>query len=273
LDKKVKFVPILFLIIIINAAALLLKYNGLDTYIILGGFRFYLSLTLPFIIICRNSQLGDLKKIFICPAYNKSSQPLGWIFLPLIVLFAYLYLSKQIAIGDPDYFYEFGLSSIFDYPIYIIWNLPQLLMFALFLILIQPLVKGHLLFSFFIALSCFAFIFVSFNSVKIDYLDISSLLFLLASAVLIVRYYQNVYWFSIVLFTIPWSNILVFGSGSQTLIHILFASKYKSWDGFFEVSKNIHQYLLTAQSCLTMVLIACSVFFRKTKPDIVYKKY
>jgi hypothetical protein len=110
---------------------------------------------------------------------------------------------------------------------------------------------------------------MSFNKTKINYFDIFSLVFILTSAVLIIRYFQNVYWFSIILFTILWSNILAFGSSSQTLIHMLFASKYEIWEGFFDVSKNIQRYLLPAQLGITLVLIACSVILRKTKPDIV----
>lgn len=269
MDNRVKIVSIFVLIIIINAAGLLLKYYGLDAFIIFAGFRFYLSLVLPFLIIYRNSQLGNIKGILIHPLYNKTFQPLGWIFLPLIFLFASLYLFKQIEIGDLDYFYEFGLSSIVDFPLYIIWNLPHLLMFALFLILIQPLIKFNFYFSFLIGLSCFIFVFVSYDKIKPDYLGISSIAFVIAAAVLIIKYFQNVYWFSIILFTILWSNILAFGSSSQTLIHMLFASKYESWEGFFEVSKNIQPYLLPVQLGVTLVLIACSALLRKTKPDIV----
>lgn len=269
MDNKVKIISIFFLIIIINAAGLLLKYYGLDAYIILAGFRFYISLVLPFLIIYRNSQLGSIKKILVRPSYNRTFQPLSWVFLPLIILVASLYISKQIGIGDPDYFYEFGLSSIIDYPLYIIWNLPHLLMFAVFLILIQPSVKFNFFFSFLTALLCFTFIFVPLDKIKPDYFNISSFVFILASAILIIKYFQNVYWFSIIIFTILWSNILTFGSDSQTLIHMLFASKYQSWEGFLEVSKNIRQYLLPVQLGITLVLIVCSVLLRRTKPDIV----
>ena len=269
MDNKVKIVSIFFLIIIINAAGLLLKYNGLDAYIIFAGFRFYISLALPLFLIYRNWQLSKIKKILVHPPYNKTFQPLIWIFVPVIILFASLYLFKQIEIGDPDYFYEFGLSSIVDYPIYVVWNLPHLLMFAVFLILIQPTVKFNFFFSFLISLLCFAFVFMPLDKIKPDYFDIFSLVFILASAILIIKYFQNVYWLSIILFTILWSNILAFGSDSQTLIHMLFASKYQSWEGFFDVSKNIRQYLLPVQLGITLVLVSCSVLLRKTKPDIV----
>ena len=269
MENRVRITTIFLIILITNAAGLLLKYYELDSYLIFAGFRFYLSLILPFLILYRNSRLSNIKEVLRHPAYNKTFQPLGWIFLPLIILLISLYLFKQIEIGDPDYFYEFGLSSIFDFPLYIIWNLPHLLMFALFLILIQPSIKSNYFFAFLIAISCFIFVFVPFGKIKPDYFDIFSLVSILASAVLVIKYFQNVYWFSIIFFTILWSNILAFGSNSQTLIHLFFASRYNSWDGFFEVSNNIRQYLLPVQSGITFVLIMCSVLLRKTKPDIV----
>ncbi|MGA7721572.1 MAG: hypothetical protein WCA84_10385 [Ignavibacteriaceae bacterium] len=271
-DDKIKIGSILLLIIFINAAGFLLKYYELDSYIIFVGFRFYISLILPFFIICRFSLFDNIKELFIHPLYNKTFQPLVWIFLPLLISLSFLYFTKQIGIGDPDYFYEFGLSSIFDYPLYVIWNLPHLLVFALFVILIQPAVKNKLSLLFIITLSCFVFVFFPIGSGKIDYLDIISLILIVASAVLILRYYQNIYWFSIIIFTILWTNILAFGSGSQLLIHILFASKYESWDGFFDVSKNLHSYLLPVQSGITFIIIVCSVLLRKIKTDIVEKK-
>jgi hypothetical protein len=268
LDNRVKITSIILSILIVNAAGLILKYYGFDAYIIFAGFRFYISLVLPFVIIYSNSRLGILKNSLLHPAYNKTFQPLGWMLLPLIILIASLFIFKQMDVGDPDYFYEFGLSSIIDYPIYVIWNLPQLLLFGLFLVLIQPALKFNFFYLFLTALSCFIFAFIPLDKSKPDYLDILSFLFIIASAVLILKYFQNVYWCSIIIFTVIWGNILVFGSSSQTLIHLLCAAKYNSWDGFFEVSKNIQQYLLPIQLAITFIFIVLSVLNRKTKPDI-----
>ncbi|MDR3628367.1 MAG: hypothetical protein P4L45_16100 [Ignavibacteriaceae bacterium] len=268
MDNKVKITLIILSVLIVNTGGLLLKYYGFDAYIIFAGFRFYISLVLPFIIVYSNSRLGILKNSLVHPPYNKTFQPLGWIFLPLIIMLASLYVFKQIEIGDPDYFYEFGLSSIIDYPIYIIWNLPQLLLFGLFLVVIQPALKFNLFYLFLTAMSCFIFAFIPLDKSAPDFTGIISFLFIIASAVLILKYFQNVYWYSIIIFTIIWGNILAFGSSSPTMIHLLCASKYNSWDGFFDVSKNIHQYLLPIQLAITFVFIVFSVINRKTKPDI-----
>ncbi len=265
MDKKIGFSTIVIAIILVNAIGLLLRYFNLDRYIIFFGFRFYLSLILPFIIIFRYSILPKLKEILAYPKYNKTFQPLGWIFLPLIIVLMVLYVTKRIDVGDPDYFYEFGLSSIFDYPIYILWNLPQLLLFGSFLILIQPTLKFQFSLTLLIILFLFAFEFIPLNKMKVNYFDLSSFLFLAVSFSLLIKYFQNVYWISIILFTILWSNLLSFGSSSQTMIHILFAAQYQSWEGFFEVSKDLQMYLLPAQLALTMIVISLSVLIRKRK--------
>ena len=130
IEIKIKFSQIVIAVIIVNAIGLSLRYFDLDRYLIFIGFRFFLSLILPLLIVIRYSLFSKLKEILKQPKYNKTFQPLGWIFIPLIIVLIVLYFTKRIDVGDPDYFYEFGLSSIFDYPIYLIWNLPQLLFFV-----------------------------------------------------------------------------------------------------------------------------------------------
>ncbi len=264
MEKNIKLFTVVLVIFLVNAFGLILRYFELDRYIILFGFRFYLSLTLPFLIIIRFAA-PKLKELFIHPSYNKTFQPLGWIFLPLIILFSVLYFTKKIDIGDPDYFYEFGLSSIFDYPIYIVWNLPQLLMFSSFLILIQPAIKFRFSNSFLVILFLFAFEFIPFNKTKINFIDLSCLLLLSISVSFLIKFFQNVYWISIIVFTILWTNLLAFGNSSQAMIHLLFAARYDSWDGFFEIPKNWQSYLLPAQLAFTTIIISFSTLFKKSK--------
>ena len=263
-EIKIKFSQIIFAIIIVNAIGLSLRYFDLDRYLIFIGFRFYLSLILPLLIVTRYSLFPKLKEILKQPKYNKTFQPLEWIFIPLIIVLIVLYFTKKIDVGDPDYFYEFGLSSIFDYPIYLIWNLLQLLFFVGFLILIQPTLKLPLLQTLLIILSLFAFEFIPMNKIKNDYLDLASFLFISLSVSLLVKYFQNIYWISIFIFTVLWSSLLAFGSNSQMMIHLLFAAQYQAWDGFFEVVKGLSIYLLPAQLALTALIISISAFFKKS---------
>jgi hypothetical protein len=63
-----------------NAAGILLRIFNLDTFIILAGFRFHISLLLPFIIVFRKRHFVTLKEAFAHPKYNKTFPQLAWIF-------------------------------------------------------------------------------------------------------------------------------------------------------------------------------------------------
>ena len=265
MDGKINLPQIILAIILVNAAGLVLNYFNLDSYIILVGFRFHLSFVLPFLLILMNINTTKLKQNLLHPLYNKTFQPLSWIFLPFIILLAVLFILKKIEIGDPDYFYEFGLSSVVDYPIYLIWNLPQLLMFTAFLILIQPSLKFQSLSTMFITFLLFVFEFIPLHKAKLDVIDLVSLLLASLSIGFLVKYFQNIYWLAVIIFTIFWENLLAFGSGSPAMIHILFASQYESWDGFFDVAKNLHSYLLPFQLFITMVIINLSSLRKSSK--------
>ncbi len=265
MDGKNNLPQIIFAIILVNAAGIVLRYFALDSYIILIGFRFHLSLVLPFLLILMNINTAKLKQELLHPLYNKTIQPLSWIFLPLIILLAVLFILKKIEIGDPDYFYEFGLSSVVDFPIYLIWNLPQLLMFASFLLLIQPSLKFKSASTALIIFLLFIFEFIPLGNTKFDLIDFVSLLLASISMGMLVKYFQNIYWLAISIFTIFWLNLLAFGTDSAAMIHILFASQYESWDGFFDVAKNLHSYLLPFQLFVTMVIIYFSSLKKNSK--------
>ncbi len=255
MNKNKRLLQIFLAVVLVNAAGLALRLIKLDSYIILAGFRFHISLVLPFLLFLKSLNPPNLKQALLHPPYNKTFQPLGWIFFPLILLFIILYILKKIEIGDPEYFYEFGLSSIVDYPVYLIWNLPQLLMFACFIIVVQPSLKLQSPVTALIIFLLFAFEFIPLGKAKIDYLDLISLLFASLSIGLLVRYFQNIYWLAIIIFTIFWVNLLAFGSDSPLMIHILFAARYESWEGFFDIPKNLHSYLLPFQLLATAIII------------------
>ncbi len=263
-DIKIKSTSIIIVIVLVNAIGLLLRYYDLDRYFIFIGFRFYLSLFLPIIIIFRSNIFSKLKEILSHPKYNKTYQPLGWIFIPIILVLAILYFTKKIDVGDPDYFYEFGLSSVFDFPIYVIWNLPQLIMFFTFLFLIQTSLKFPFAQTLLIILLLFIFEFIPIDKSKFNIIDLVSLLLIASSISFLIKYFQNIYWISLFTFIVLWSGMLAFGSNSETMIHLLFAAHYQSWDGFFEVAKNWENYLQPVQLAFTLILISISVLLRKS---------
>jgi hypothetical protein len=265
MGKTDKLASVIISILAVSGFGIILRYNNLDTYFILAGFRFHLSFVLPFFIAFRKSNLSLLKKNLLKPAYNKTFQPLLWIFLPLMIILAVLYFLKKIEVGDPEYFYEFGLSSIFDLPLYIIWNMPQLLMLFSFLIFVQPDEKAKLLTTSLIVFFLFAFEFIPLGKDKINFFDLAILLFSSLNAGIILKYFKNAYWFGIFFFMIFWLNLLAFGSNSTAMIHILFASQYTGWEGFFEIKKGFGSYLLPVQIFLSLILLIFTAGFSKSK--------
>jgi hypothetical protein len=262
-ESLIKPSRLVIAVIIISAAGIFLRFFNFDTYFIFVGFRFHISFILPLLIIFRKGQLKFIKQLFVDPHHKRTVLPLLWILLPLIIVAGILFLFKKIDIGDPDYFYEFGLSSIVDYPIYLLWNFPQLFCFFIFLALAATAFQKSFFAMSVITFFLFAFEFIPKNVRTIDYSGIASLLLISVSIGLLIKYFQNIYWFTIVIFSIFWLYFLSFGSSSEEIIHLLFASQYSSWDGFLEVNKSFVLYLLPAQLTLTFLTILVSSSFRK----------
>ncbi len=270
MELLVKPWRLIFAVIILNAAGILLRIFNLDTYFILVGFRIHISFILPLLIIFKKCQVNFIKQIFVDPHHKKTVLPLLWILLPTLILIGGLFWLKKTTIGDPEYFYEFGLSSIIDYPIYLIWNFPQLFCFFIFLVLASTVSKKSFLVVTSVSFFIFAFEFFPLNINNVDYSGIASLLLISVSIGLLIRYFQNIYWFTIVIFSIFWLNFLVFGSSSEEIIHLLFASQYAGWDGFLEVNKQLVSFLLPMQLGLTFLVILISSFFRKKEPEVSF---
>ena len=263
MESLVKPSRLLIALVILNAAGVLLRIFNLDTYIILVGFRFHISFVLPLLIIFKKDQLHFIKELYVDPKHKRTALPLLWIILPLIIVAGALFLLKKIEIGDPEYFYEFGLSSIVDYPIYLIWNLPQIFCFFIFLALSATISSKNILFIFTISFLLFAFEFIPLNIKSIDYYAIISLVLISLTIGLMIKYFQNIYWFTIVIFSIFWLHFLAFGSSSEEIVHLLFASQYSGWDGFLEVNKSFAAFILPTQMVITFLIVLISSSFRK----------
>lgn len=263
MELQVKPSRLVIAVLALNTAGFVLRYFDLDTYIILIGFRFHISFVIPLLIVFRKNQLPFIKKIFVDPHHKRTVLPLLWILLPVIIVTGILFLIHKVKIGDPDYFYEFGLSSVIDYPIYLLWNFLQLFCLFIFLALTATVSKKSFSTISVITFLIFAFEFIPFKISNIDYSGIASLLLISIFVGLLIKYFQNIYWFTIVVFSIFWMHFLAFGSSSEKIIHLLFASQYSGWDGFLEVNKSFVQYLLPVQLALTFLVILISSSFRK----------
>ena len=264
----IKIWKLILAIIIVNAAGLCLRYFNLSAYIIIIGFRFHISFVLPFIIVFRTDFLPYIKKSLLLPEKKNAAIFLMLIILPLLIEAGGLYILQKIDIGDPDYFYEFGISSIADYPIYLIWNFPQMILFFFFLVSVSSISKFKFLTVAAVIFLLFAFELVSINKTIIPFRDLGILISCCIIYSILINYYRNIYWFGVSLFTLLWLAILAFGSSSKTMINLLFASQYSNWEGFFEVIKNYMPYTLNVYFGITLI-ISCIAYLLLNKNNSV----
>lgn len=254
---------IIFVILLVNAVGIILRYFELDTYFVFVGFRFHLSALLPFILLVNEENLKNLFSALRKPYFRKKLLPFIWIISAPAVLLAVLYVAGEIKSADPDYFYEFGLSSVFDFPLYLIWNFPQLCFLFLTLRIFSGMTGFSYLDAFLGLILLFGYELIPFDSSFSPAVSIS-LVILCLTASFFVTNMQNIYWFAVVIFGSVWSIILLFGSRSELLINIFFAKEYSSWEGFFKIPADISLYIIPSYFILILVFTAFySHVFRK----------
>ncbi len=248
---------IILAFILVNAAGITLRYFGLDTYFIFLGFRFHLGCILPFVLLLSKENISELWESLKKPLFRKKIIPVFWILLSLAVVFIALYFLRAIKPGDPDYFYEFGLSSVFDYPLYFAWNFPQMCM--LFMVLIVLPGSGNIsyikVFTGLVLL--FGFEFIPLDG-GFSLFSTGSFILLSLTASFFVTKLQNIYWFSFIIFSSVWSIVLLFGSGSDIIINLFFAREYSSWEGFFKAGKQYSVYVIPS---FLFILLMITVFY------------
>ena len=251
---NIKIWRLILAIIIVNILGYYLRYSGFSTYFIILGFRFHISFVLPIIIVYNIKFLPFLKNSFLKPEWGKSLFPLLLIFLPVIIVVGGLYFLQKIDLGDPEYFYEFGISSIADYPIYLIWNFPQMVLMFIFLVSVSLSVKFRFIAVSAVIFCLFAFELVPINKTIIPFTEMGILLICSLIYSILINYFRNIYWFGISLFTLFWIAILAFGTSSSTIIHLLFASTYNKWEGFFDLETQYILYTLPVYFGIALII-------------------
>jgi hypothetical protein len=262
---NIKIWRLILAIILVNASGLCLRYFNLSTFIILFGFRFHISFVLPFMIVFNSNFLPYIKRSFLRPEWRKVSIYLFLILLPLLIEAGGLYILQKIDLGDPEYFYEFGISSIADYPIYLIWNIPQIILLFFFLASVSSRSRFRFITVAIVIFFLFAFELVSINKAIILYGELGILISCSVIYSILINYCRNIYWFGISLFTLLWLAILAFGSSSKTMINLLFASQYDNWDGFLEVVKDYIPFTLPVYFGIALIIscVACLLFRKR----------
>jgi hypothetical protein len=255
---------IILAILLTNAAGISLRYFDLDTYFIFLGFRFHLSAVFPFIILFKKDNLTILFEALKKPRFKRKFVPLLWLIISLAVVLILLFLFKKIKPGNPDYFYEFGLSSIYDYPLYLVWNFPQLCLLYITLMTISQINKFHYLNASAGCILLFVYELIPFGS-EFNPVEIIPLIAISLTACFFITRLENIYWFSVIIFSSVWSIVLLFGSGSTAIINIFFAKEYSTWEGFFETAGGITNYVIPSFFLIMFIVVLFYVFFQKSR--------
>ena len=251
-------------ILIINTAGYLLRYFSLDTYFIFLGFRFHISFLLFLILFINKDFPAFVKSSLVHSGQIKIINFILIVLLPSILIGGSLLLMKEVKVAKPENFYELGISSLLDFPVYLIWNFPGL---AVVMITILFFIRERKK-SFLLAALLFFIIYV-FEIIPIDFEDIDffpmiTFIFISLSIGVLINRFRNIYFLSVLIFTIIWVWILAFGSNDKLLINFFLASQYENWDGFFSVGKSISDFL-TPAAVLIFFLIALIVSFFSNK--------
>jgi hypothetical protein len=245
-------------LIISNSAGYLLKSNGFARYAIFMGFRFHISIIVPFLTLLPFIKELSFSSVFTKVPNKKYYMLLIWVLFPLAISVIAPLLFGLIELNDPDYFYEFGLSSIIDYPVYLFWNLPQLFALGIFLLAgIKTLRLNAFVIAIFIA-TLFIYEFIPAAGTAFDFVTAACLIVVAVSVSFVLVRLKNIYLFSAALFSALWSGALVLGSNSKMLINLIFARQYSAWDGFFIVNSKYSDYALLVFLGLSMIVILFS---------------
>lgn len=234
---------IILIILITNILGYTLRYFGLETYFVLLGFRFHLSSLLPLLILIKKENRQKVKIHFKKFELGKISKTLIWILLAAAVIIIVLFITTNAEFVEPEYFYEFGLSSIVDYPIYLIWNLPQIIFLYIFLSFIKQNFERKFAAITLVLFTLFLFELIPAPKHNLIPFNLITYLIIVISLSISFLRFDNIYRFGIYLFSIFWIAVLIFGSSSKELIHLFFATQYSGWDGFIEINKNIIQFV------------------------------
>lgn len=240
--KKEVLTRTILALLFTNAAGYLLKYFSLDDYLILLGFRIKLNIILPCLFFINYDILNELKETLVSSFRNKLLLQLFVFSVPFILFLTVFYLSGKADLGDPEYFYELGLSSIFDFPIYLIWNLPQIICLVILIKYIAEKLDSKTA-AFFVLLLLFGYHLIPVKGDVFNPVSFAGFILGAAAGALAIINFKNPLSASIAVFFLFWSYFLFWGTGSTEAIHLLLAKRYDMWEGLLWMDEKIIPYV------------------------------
>ena len=260
-----KFPATIYFVLLFGLTALnfALRYLDLPNYFFIAGFRFYIVVFLAGIFLLFYQGSERFKLLLHSFSIKKICKLVFPILLPPIIIIGLLFFLKKIELGDPDYFYELGLSSIVDFPIYLVWNFPQFFMLYTLLQTVEHSFKLKIIPNFVLLVSLFSAELFTFPQFSFNLFSVAGYaIILLTISLFVYKKSSNFIAFIFYAFTLIWFGLLLFGSHSETLLQIFLAKTYTNWDGFFEINKKFIPFVLSAYFLLSGLLM---LFFKKEK--------
>ncbi len=256
---------LLLSLILVNGLGYLLRYYDLDRFIIILGFRFHLSLILPFVLFLFEKKFHLIKKQIKNINWREVINQLSMLLISTVLIFGSLILIKKADFSDPYFFYELGLSSLIDMPLYFIWNLPQLFMIGIVIHNERDKYKFSFPIIFLFLLLLFAYEFIPMNKEKLLPFNIYNYAayVLFISLVFIQR--KNLYASALTVFLFIWILVLLTGSTNISVIKNILAKNFDEWEGFLEFSKIIVNYISLGFSGLMIILFSIYFFVTRTR--------
>jgi len=244
---------LLFAALITNIIGYLIKTNNLSEIIFIAGFRVHFtSIILVFFIpiLIKNINIKDL----ILPTFNNQMKKYILLFISHLLIYVTIItlLSVcnivEIKFADPNYLHEFGLSSIIDFPVYLIWNFPNAFIILLFFMAIRENTDDSKINALLKMTIIYLYTIIPYSGkrINIEFLisEILFMLLLLFYIIIMIKYYKNIYFVYISVFTILWLFCLIFGTESSLWINLFFARNYNSWEGILHLNSKYNIYNL-----------------------------
>ena len=230
---------------------------AVSPFIIIIGFRFHVCFVVSGLFFINTA----IENVFRVETV-KWGRLTGLIFMYLVFSAAPFALipAKLATFHQGDNFYELGVSSVFDFPIYFLWNLPQFIMFYFSLKAIQALKPS----AFFIPVFLLIITSTHFAPPVTPFpvWTIGQVLGLILIILLLI--YKSANWleFCVLLFFIIWSTLLIFGTENEMLVKLFLGKNYTAWDGF--ISSKIFSVEMLRSAYLGMLLVI-TAFVRRPK--------
>lgn len=239
------------LAVVIQFALLLFD---LPTLFIFLGFRFHIVSLIFFVtflfihnqtLLIEKIKFSSFKGLFPYSSFT---------LLIMVLILVSLYFTKNAKFDEPELFYEIGLSSIIDFPLYFLWNLPQFLILLLFLKFFQERVHSNFIICFIIVSILFSPQLILINIEKLDYYSILSYLTASILFSLIIKKFKSIYVATSLIYFVLWLNILSLGTDSITLGKMFLSSNFKEWSGFLIIHKQFDNIVSSAYFGIVTIL-------------------